>query len=265
MPKFAANLSFMFTELPFLDRFAAAAAAGFDAVEYLFPYDYPGEVLAARLQDAGLTQALFNSPAGDWTAGERGLACLPDRVEQFRAGVRKAIEYAGVLDCRRVHVMAGLADPGADPGADPATLSATYRDNLAYAAEAFAEHGITALIEPINQRDIPGFYLRDSGHALAVIAEVGRANLKLQYDVYHAQITEGDLAKTIEAAFDRIGHIQIANPPDRHEPDDGEINYPYIFALLDRLGFDGWIGCEYRPRAGTTEGLAWAAEYGIGS
>ena len=260
MPKFAANLSFMFTELAFLDRFAAAAAIGFRAVEYPNPYEYPGEVLATRLADAGLVQALFNTPAGDWPAGERGLTCLPDRVDEFRAGIKTAIEYAECLDCRRVHVVAGLADPEADPAA----LAAAYRDNLAYAADTFGGRGITALIEPINQRDIPGFYLRDSAHALAVIAEVGRTNLRLQYDIYHAQISEGDLAKTIAAAFDRIGHIQIANPPDRDEPDDGEINYPYIFRLLDRLGYDGWIGCEYRPRGGTAEGLAWAAEYGIG-
>ncbi len=260
MPKFAANLSFLFTELPFLDRFAAAAEAGFRAVEYPIPYQHSGAVLAARLKDAGLVQALFNTPAGDPAAGERGLACLPDRVDEFRAGITTAIAYAERLDCRRVHVIAGLADPRADPAA----LAATYRDNLVYAADAFGSHGITALIEPINQRDVPGFYLRDSGHALAVIGEVGRANLALQYDVYHAQISEGDLTKTIRAAFDQIGHIQIANPPDRHEPDDGEINYPYIFRLLDRLGFDGWIGCEYRPRRGTLEGLTWAAEYGIG-
>ena len=260
MPKFAANLSFMFTEVPFLDRFAAAAAAGFKAVEYLFPYDYDGDELAARLAEAGLVQALFNTPPGDWAAGERGLACLPDRAGEFQAGVQAAIDYAGKLDCRRVHVMAGLITADADADA----YAAAYRANLAHAADALAAHGITALIEPINQRDIPGFYLRDSGHALQVIEDVGRDNLKLQYDVYHAQITEGDLAKTIEAVLDTIGHMQIANPPDRHEPDDGEINYPYLFRLLDRLGYDGWIGCEYRPREGTTAGLGWAAEYGIG-
>ncbi len=260
MPKFAANLSYMFTELAFLDRFAAAAAVGFRAVEYPFPYEHPGEVLAARLKDAGLVQSLFNTSAGDSAAGERGLACRPDRVDAFRASIETAIEYAERLDCRRVHVIAGLVDPDVDPAA----LAATYRDNLGYAADAFGRHGITALIEPINQRDIPGFYLRDSGHALQVIEDVGRDNLKLQYDVYHAQITEGDLAKTIEAVLDKIGHMQIANPPDRHEPDDGEIYYPYLFRLLDRLGSVGWIGCEYRPRQGTTAGLGWAADYGIG-
>ncbi len=259
MPRFAANLDHLFTELPFMARFAAAAAAGFQAVEMLRPYEHPASELAERLAAAGLSAVLINMPAGDWAAGERGIACLPDRRDEFRAGVEQTIRYARTLACERVHLAAGVLPDGADEAA----AAACYLENLAYATDALAAHDITALIEPINRRDVPGFFLKDTAHALAVIAAAGRANLRLQYDVYHAQITEGDLARTIAAAIDRIGHFQIANPPDRHEPDTGEINYPYLFELIDRLGYRGWVGCEYRPRDGTAAGLGWAKPYGL--
>ncbi|SLN37552.1 2-oxo-tetronate isomerase [Oceanibacterium hippocampi] len=260
MPRFAANLSFLFTERDFADRFAAAAAAGFKAVEYMFPDGLSPAEVAGPLKAAGLEQALINMPAGDWGKGERGIACLPGREAEFHADVGQIIEYAGALGCRRVHALAGVAPEGVDPD----RAHATYVDNLAHAAKAFAAEGIMLLIEPINQRDIPGFFLRDTAQALRVIAEVGAANLKLQFDIYHAQVTEGDLATTLRRHIDAIGHVQVANPPGRNEPSAGEINYSYLFGLLDEIGYDGWIGCEYRPLAGTAEGLAWAREYGIG-
>ena len=259
MPTFAANLTFLFTEVPFLDRFAAAAAAGFTAVEYLFPYDYPEQDLAARLAESGLKQALINMPAGNWAGGERGLTCLPDRTVEFRAGIDTAIRYAQALDCSRVHLVAGLMPADADS----APYDTAYLDNLRYAADRLAPHGITALIEPINQRDVPGFYLRDTTQALAAIEQAGRENLRLQFDIYHAQVTEGDLATRIANAIDKVGHFQIGNPPGRHEPDNGEINYPYLFDLIDRLGYDGWIGCEYTPAGATADGLGWGRAFGL--
>ncbi|MCG8597216.1 MAG: hydroxypyruvate isomerase [Kiloniellales bacterium] len=257
MPKFAANLSMMFNEVDFLDRFAAAAEAGFAGVEYLFPYAWDKVELAERLSEAGLTQALFNMPPGDWDAGERGLAILPERVEAFRAGVETAIDYAKALGCTRLHAMAGLAPAGADP----AVLRRTYVDNLRYAAEKTAAAGIKLLIEAINTRDIPGFYLNTSRQALEIIEEVGSANLFFQYDIYHMQIMEGDLAPTLEANLGRIAHLQLADTPGRHEPGTGEINYPFLFAHLDRIGYSGWIGCEYKPATTTAEGLGWFAPY----
>ena len=257
MPKFAANLSMMFNEVEFLDRFAAAAEAGFTGVEYLFPYAWDKVELAERLSEAGLTQALFNMPPGDWDAGERGLAILPERVEAFRAGVETAIDYAKALGCTRLHAMAGLAPAGADP----AVLRRTYVDNLRYAAEKTAAAGIKLLIEAINTRDIPGFYLNTSRQALEIIEEVGSANLFFQYDIYHMQIMEGDLAPTLEANLGRIAHLQLADTPGRHEPGTGEINYPFLFAHLDRIGYSGWIGCEYKPATTTAEGLGWFAPY----
>ncbi|WP_119168541.1 hydroxypyruvate isomerase [Algihabitans albus] len=253
MPKFAANLSMLFTELEFLERFAAAAAAGFEGVEYLFPYDFPAGDLAARLKEQGLTQVLHNLPAGDWGAGERGIAVLPERTEEFRAGVEQAIAYATALGCRQVNCLAGIAPPEADP----AELEATFVANLAYAAEKLDAAGIKLLIEPINTRDIPGFFLNRTRQALDIIAKVGSPNLFLQYDIYHMQIMEGDLAPTLSAHLDRIAHIQLADTPGRHEPGSGEINYPFLFAHLDGLGYRGWIGCEYKPAAGTEAGLGW--------
>jgi len=253
MPRFAANLSMLYNEHPFVDRFAAAAADGFRAVEYLFPYEHPAAELAARLNAHGLQQVLFNAPPGDWAAGERGTACLPGREAEFRSGVLRAIDYARALACPRIHLMAGLAPAGAER----AVLRSTYVANLAWAAAQARE--IDFLIEPINTRDIPGFFLNRQDHAHEIVVEVGAPNLKVQMDLYHCQIVEGDLAKKIEQYLPtgRIGHFQIAGVPERHEPDVGEINHPYLFALIDRLGWDGWIGCEYRPRAGTSAGLGW--------
>jgi 2-dehydrotetronate isomerase len=257
MPKFAANLSMLYNEHAFLDRFAAAAADGFGAVEYLFPYEFAAADLAARLKDNGLQQVLFNAPPGDWAAGERGLACLPGREDEFRRGVERALGYARALDCPRVHLMAGLAPAGADRAA----LRAAYLANLAWAAAQARD--VTFLIEPINPRDIPRFFLNRQDDAHAVLAEVGAPNLKVQMDLYHCQIVEGDLARKIEQYLPtgNVGHFQIAGVPERHEPDIGEINHPYLFALIDRLGWDGFIGCEYRPRGNTSAGLGWLGPY----
>lgn len=254
MPKFAANLSFLFAEQPFPERFGRAAAAGFAGVEYLFPYPWPAAEIAGWLRDAGLQQVLFNLPPGDWAAGERGIACLPGREKEFAAGVEQALAYAEVLGCRRVHCMAGLRPAGVDE----ARLTATYVANLRHAADRFAALGASVLIEPINSRiDMPGYWLDDVGRAFSLCAAVDRDNVRVQLDLYHAQIIQGDLARTIAANLDRIGHIQIADNPGRHEPGSGEINYPFLFALLDRLGYAGWVGCEYQPMTTTEAGLAW--------
>ncbi|UBM09597.1 2-oxo-tetronate isomerase [Cupriavidus metallidurans] len=253
MPRFAANLSMMYTEHDFLDRFAAAAKDGFQAVEYLFPYDHPAAEIRKRLDDNGLTQALFNAPPGDWGAGERGIAALPGRETEFRTEFAKALEYAAVLGNDRVHVMAGIVPADADH----ARCRAVYIENLAYASASAASHGITVLIEPINTRDMPGYFLNRQDEGQTTCRQVGAANLKVQFDCYHCQIVEGDIAKKLERDFAGIGHIQIAGVPERHEPDIGELNYPYLFDVIDRLGYTGWIGCEYRPRGGTSEGLGW--------
>ncbi|MGM0536401.1 MAG: hydroxypyruvate isomerase [Pseudomonadota bacterium] len=253
MPKFAANLSMLFTEVDFLDRFEAAARAGFKGVEYLFPYDFEAAAIKQRLDDNGLSQVLFNLPAGDWGAGERGIACHPDRVEEFRAGVDRAIEYAKVLGNTQVNCLAGIQPEGVSDDQARQTLV----DNLRFAADKLEAAGILLIAEPINTRDIPGFFLNRTAQALALFDEVGSSNLKLQYDIYHMQIMEGDLAPTIEKHFDRIAHVQIADNPGRHEPGTGEIHYPFLFAHLDRLGYQGWVGAEYKPRAGTQEGLGW--------
>ncbi|HXC90778.1 MAG TPA: 2-oxo-tetronate isomerase [Stellaceae bacterium] len=260
MPKFAANLSFIFQEVGFLDRFAAAAECGFKAVEYLGAYDQPPETVAAALRRHGLAQALFNMPPGDWAAGERGMAALPGREEEFRAGVDTALVYAKATGCRLVHAMAGLVPEGRDRGA----AERVYVENLRYAAERAAREGVTVIIEPINTRDIPGYFLNTTTHATRVIDAVGHPNLQLQLDLYHVQIMEGDLAHHIQALAGRYPHIQIAGNPGRHEPDVGEINYPFLFDLLDEIGYAGWIGCEYRPKGETRAGLAWARRYGIG-
>jgi hydroxypyruvate isomerase len=257
MPNFAANLSLMFNEVGFLDRFAAASRAGFRGVEYLFPYDYDKDILAEHLADHGLTQVLHNLPAGDWAAGERGLGCLPGREGEFQDGVGRALEYAQALGCKRLNCLAGIVPQGADP----ARLTATYVDNLRFAARATGEAGIRLLIEAINTHDIPGFFLTTTRQALAVLDAVGSDNLALQYDVYHMQVMEGDLARTIEANLDRIGHIQIADNPGRHEPGTGEINYSFLFDFVDRLGYTGWVGCEYRPATTTEAGLGWIEPY----
>jgi len=254
MPKLAANLSMMFNEVPFLERFEAAAKAGFGAVEYLFPYAHAKEELAERLEAEKLEQVLFNLPPGDWEAGERGTAILPNRVNEFRDGLARAILYAKALRCPRLHVMAGVAPSGVHP----ARLRETYIENLKFAAAEAAKEGLDVVVEPINTRDIPGYYLCTSTQALAVIGAVKAPNLRLQYDIYHAQIMEGDLAHTLESNLDVIGHIQIADTPGRHEPGTGEINYQFLLGFMDKVGYEGWVGCEYRPAAGTLAGLGWA-------
>ncbi|WP_420472617.1 2-oxo-tetronate isomerase [Noviherbaspirillum sp. ST9] len=253
MPKFAANLSLMFNEVPFLQRFAVAAKAGFTAVEFLFPYDHQPEEITQQLKAHGLENVLFNMPPGDWAGGERGIACLPGREAEFREGVLKAIGYAKVLGTPRLHMMAGLVPAGADR----AICRATYVDNLRHACTEAAKHGIAVMIEPINTRDMPGYFLNLQAEAHAIRDEVGAANLKVQMDFYHVQIMEGDIATKVRHYLLHIGHIQIAGVPGRNEPDTGEVNYPYLFRLLDELGYEGWIGCEYRPAKGTVEGLGW--------
>ena len=259
MPNFAANLSMMFQEIPnFLDRFDAAARAGFKGVEFLFPYDHPPSAIAERLEKNRLTLALFNTVPGDWAAGERGLAALPGRERQFRDGVDTAIEYALAAKCRTIHAMAGLWPEG-KPKTDE-----TYVDNLRWAAIRAAAAGLTVIIEPINTRDIPGYFLNYTGQAMAIIEKAGRPNLKLQLDLYHVQIMEGDLAPKIRALAGHYPHVQIAGTPGRHEPDVGEVNYPFLFDQFDEIGYQGWIGCEYRPKGDTLAGLGWAKRYGIG-
>ncbi len=257
MPRFAANLSFLYTERDFLDRFAAASKDGFRAVEFLFPYEYPATEIAKRLNGNGLEQVLFNMPPGDWSIGERGMAALPGREQEFRAAIAKALEYAAALDCTQVHVMAGLIAPGADRAA----MRRTYVDNLRYAAGEAAKQGVSVLIEPINTGDIPDFFLNRQDEAHAVLADVGAPNLRVQMDLYHCQIVEGDVTTKIRQYIANVGHFQIAGVPGRHEPNVGEMNYPYLFDVIDELGFNGWIGCEYRPKVNTTAGLNWINAY----
>jgi hydroxypyruvate isomerase len=253
MPRFAANLSMMFNEVPFLDRFSAAAGAGFRGVEYLFPYEYPPEEIAARLREYQLENVMFNLPPGDWAAGERGIACVPGREEEFRTGVEQALSYATRLGVSRLHAMAGLAPAGADPEA----LGATYVANLRYAAGQFAPHGITLLIEAINTRDMPGFYLNTQAQSYAACCAVSLPSLKMQLDFYHTQIMEGDLETKLRKYAPYWGHMQVASVPKRNEPDSGEVNYPYLFRVIDEVGYDGWVGCEYRPAGKTSDGLTW--------
>lgn len=258
MPRFAANLTMLFTEVDFLDRFAAAKAAGFDGVEYLFPYAWRKDELKSRLQDQGLTQVLFNLPPGDWDSGERGIACLPDRVDEFRRGVEQAIGYAQALDCCQLNCLSGLL-PASLPwqqGWD--TLVA----NVTWANEQLQREGITLCVEAINSRvDMPGFLLDTSARVMELIDAVGSGNVKLQYDLYHMQIMEGDLIRTLERLLPRIGHIQFADNPGRHEPGSGEINFANVFAALDRLSYKGWVSAEYRPMADTVAGLGWLANW----
>ncbi|RZL60871.1 MAG: hydroxypyruvate isomerase [Variovorax sp.] len=253
MPKFAANLTMLFTELPFMQRFEAAARADFQAVEYLFPYPIPKKELAAALRDNGLEQVLHNLPAGDWDAGERGIACHPERTAEFREGVATAIDYATALGCPRVNCLAGKLPPGAAPG----DVRPTLVENLRYAARELQSAGIQLLIEPINSFDIPGFVLNRTDQALALIDEVGSPNLFVQYDIYHAQRMEGELGNTLRQHLPRIGHIQVADNPGRGEPGTGEINYRWLFEHIDAIGYTGWIGCEYKPRDTTASGLGW--------
>ncbi|NDO79641.1 hydroxypyruvate isomerase [Citrobacter sp. NCU1] len=253
MPKFAANLSMLFTEAPFMERFALAKEAGFSGVEYLFPYDVEPQEIAALLEKHHLKQVLFNLPAGDWQAGERGIACHPDRIEEFRNGVELAVTYAKALNCTQVNCLAGKL---------PERFSAnqcheTLLNNLRYAAEKLAASGITLVLEAINTRDISGFFVNNTRQVLNILREVGHDNLRYQYDIYHMQIMEGDLARTIEQHINVIGHIQLADNPGRHEPGTGEINYPWLLQKIDELGYQGWIGCEYIPLGNTQAGLGW--------
>ena len=260
MPRFAANLSLLYSEFDFLDRFEAAAKDGFKAVEFLFPYAFDVREIAARLKANDLQQVLFNAPPGDWDAGERGLACLPAREAEFQSGLGRALDYAAALNCPRIHVMAGLL-----PAGSTATdLQTTYTERLRWAAKQAAGCGVEILIEPINTRNMPGYFLNRQDQAHAVLLEVGAPNLKVQMDLYHCQIVEGDVATKLRQYLPTgsVSHIQIAGVPERHEPDLGEINYPYLFTLIDELGYSGWIGCEYHPArgaqpGGTSAGLSW--------
>jgi hydroxypyruvate isomerase len=255
MPRFAANLSMMFTEVPFLDRFDAAAKAGFTAVEFLFPYDHPAEAVGERLHRNGLTQALFNLPPGDWAAGERGMAAFPERAGELAEAVETALPYAEATGCRTLHLMSGNAEK-ADSRA-----AAAYRAAVAATAERLARAGITLVLEPINSRDMPAYFLNDFNYAAALITELGLPNLKLQFDIYHRQILHGDVVMGLRQMMPLIGHVQIASVPDRHEPDTGELDCGYVFAELDRLGYAGFVGCEYRPAGKTLDGLGWFKPY----
>jgi hydroxypyruvate isomerase len=254
MPQFAANLTMMFTEHPFLDRFDAAAEAGFEHVEFLFPYEHPAEQIEARLRRNGLTQALFNLPPGDWAAGDRGLAVFPERVKELRDGLERALPYIEATGVKRVHLMAGVASASA-------ATDATYREAVRWCADRLADQGVDLLLEPLNVRDNPGYYLTDFDRAADLIRLLALPNVKLQFDLYHCQIIHGDVTKRLQALMSLTGHVQIASVPSRHEPDDEELNYPFLLAELDRLGYGGYVGCEYRPRGRTRDGLDWFAPY----
>ena len=255
MPRFAANLSMMFNEVPFLERFEAAAKAGFTAVEFLFPYEHPPEAVGQRLRNNGLTQALFNLPPGDWNAGEKGFAALPDRFDDLQQSLRTALPYAQATDVKRLHLMAGIADRG-----DPKAVAA-FRKSVVWTAEFFAPHGLDVVIEPINPRNVPGYFLNDFAFARDLINELKIPNLKLQFDIYHCQIIHGDVTMRLREMMRITGHVQIASIPSRNEPDGEELNYPFLFDELDRLGYSGFVGCEYNPRGKTTDGLAWFKPY----
>ena len=253
MPKFAANLTMLFNEVPFLDRFEMAAKSGFKAVEFLFPYPFPATDIMQKLDQHQLTLVLHNLPAGDWEAGERGIACHPERKEEFRAGVAKAIEYAKVLGVHQLNCLAGKIPTGSDI----TVVHATFVENLRYATSELKKANLRLLIEPINTFDIPGFFLNTTHQAIDILSEVGADNLFVQYDIYHAQRMEGEIANTIEKNLAKIAHIQLADNPGRNEPGTGEINYAYLFKFLDRLGYSGWVGCEYKPATSTEAGLGW--------
>jgi len=259
MTKLAANLTMLFNEVPFLQRFGQAAQHGFKGVEFLFPYDFPAQDVAAQLKENQLEMVLHNLPAGDWGAGERGIACHPDRVEEFKQGVDKAIAYAGVLGTQRINCLAGIVPEGVSFEQAEATFVA----NLQYAADKLQAAGIPLLIEAINTFDIPGFFLSGTQQALDLIARVGSSNLFFQYDIYHMQRMEGELANTLKANLAVIAHIQLADNPGRFEPGTGEINYRFLFPFLDEIGYEGWIGCEYKPKTSTAEGLGWRAAHGV--
>ena len=257
MPKFAANLTMLYNEVDFLDRFAAAARDGFAGVEFLFPYAYDKNQLAELAQKSKLQVILFNMPPGDWNAGDRGVACDPARHSEFQDNVGKAIEYARALGCKQIHLMAGLKPRGVNEE----QMREAYIKNIRFAGQELAKHNLTVLIEAINPRDIPGFYLNTSRQAIDIIHYANVPNLAFQYDIYHMQIVEGDLAPTIEKHLAKIGHMQLADTPSRHEPGTGEINYTFLFQHIDKVGYQGWIGCEYRPAGNTEAGLGWLKPY----
>jgi 2-dehydrotetronate isomerase len=262
MPQFAANLTMMYNEHGFLERFAAAARDGFRAVEFLFPYDHPAETIAAQLRENGLRQVLFNAPPGDWQAGERGITALPGREAEFREGFKQALAYAQALACPRIHCMAGVAPAGAHETQMGARMRATYLANLKWAAEKAAGEKVEVLIEPIAERNIPGYFLNFQAEAHVLAEEIGAPNLKILMDLFHCQVAEGDLTVKMrkylgDGKATRVAHFQIASVPQRHEPDEGEVDYEFLFDLMDELGYAGWVGCEYKPRAGTSEGLRW--------
>jgi hydroxypyruvate isomerase len=259
MPRFAANLSMMFNEVPFLERFAAARRAGFEGVEFLFPYDFAATELRERLSAEGLTQVLFNMPPGDWANGERGMASLPGRQAEFRESVKKALDYAAALDCRQVHCMAGILPAEVSL----TTATAVYAANLAWAAEQAKPAGVKLVIEPINHRDMPGYFLNTQAQGAAIVEAIGRDRLGLQFDVYHVQITEGDITKRMEHFMPVIAHMQVADVPARHEPGTGEIGWSYVFRRMDELGYQGWVGCEYRPAGDTVAGLGWRERFEV--
>ena len=254
MLRFAANLSFLYGENIFPDRFAAAARDGFTAVEYLFPYEYPAQQVSSWLQTHGLSQVLFNAPPGNWSAGDRGIASLPGREAEFRAAIETALAYAQKLNCPRVHVMAGLQPNGVERAA----MRSTFVTNLTWAVQQAVPVGVELLIEPINTRDMPGYFLNRQDEAHAIVDEIGSPSLKVQMDLYHCQIVEGDVSMKLRKYLGKtVGHLQVASVPDRNEPDQGELDYDYLFGVIEELGYEGWIGCEYRPKAGTSEGLRW--------
>lgn len=257
MPRFAANLSTLYQEVPFLDRFERAAAAGFAAIEYLFPYEYDAEEIRRRLDEHGLRQVLFNLPPGDWAAGDRGTAALPARATEFRDGVRQAIEFARALDCTRLHAMSGVLPSDLDRSA----AEETFIENIRYAADAAAADEITILIEALNDRDVPGYFVAHQLDAARLVRKADRPNVSVQLDYYHAQIMDGDLTRLTERLAGQIGHVQIASVPDRHEPDEGELDCDHLFETLDRIGYVGWVGCEYNPRGETEAGLGWVRPY----
>jgi hydroxypyruvate isomerase len=259
MPRLAANLSMMFNEVPFLDRFDAAAKAGFKAVEFLFPYEFPAAELKRRLDANRLRLVLFNMPPGDWAGGERGLASLPGRQAEFRTSVGRALDYATALDCKLVHCMAGIPPAGTPP----VTAAALFAANIAWAAERAEAAGVRLALEPINHRDMPGYHLNTMQQGAAVIAAIGAERVGLQFDLYHCQITEGDITKRIEKLLPVIAHMQLADVPDRHEPGTGEIGWDYVLPRIDARGYQGWIGCEYRPAGDTVAGLAWRKRYKV--
>ncbi len=257
MPKFSANLTLLFTEVDFPDRFEKAAKAGFKAVEYMFPYSWPAAELAEKLEENGLKQVLYNLPAGDWEAGERGIACLPGREQEFREGVLLALEYAKALRCPALNCLAGLTPPNLPRE----QVMETLKNNLEFAARTLEKEGVKLMVEALNSKDIPGFHLVGSKDVIDLIHEVGHSNLFFQYDIYHMQRMEGDLVNTLRALMDRIGHIQLADNPGRHEPGTGEIHFANLFRAIDEAGYPGWIGCEYNPAAGTEAGLGWLDSY----